>query len=135
MSREFHYRIRQISVLVIEDDELAEIHTSVLLKEIGVTRITVAKNGNEAIALFKRSRAAFNVILSDWIMPGVTGIDVLKYARDNNIAGKFLLMSGKPTPEFVRSARRADADAFLVKPLTRDQLSSKLAAVMGLRLR
>jgi CheY-like chemotaxis protein len=88
-------------VLVVEDDERVRGTLCDYLEELGYTP-EAAANGSEAMARFEASE--FRLVVTDYKMPGLTGLDVIRRLRARNPAIPVVIVSGH-TAEFVWEAR------------------------------
>ena len=115
-------------VLVVEDDEPVREVTLKRVEALGYVA-ELARSGAEATEILK-SGLHVDVILSDIVMPGVSGDDLSRWVSSNRAAVKIVLMTG-----FSPEAARAEADGLdapiLFKPFTRKQLSIALADALG----
>jgi two-component system chemotaxis response regulator CheY len=89
---------------------------------VGVTEATEAGDGNEAIALFKPGE--FDLVLTDWNMPGQAGIDVARAIRAQDA---IIMITTEADKERVMQAIQAGVTDYLLKPFTPDSLREKLS--------
>jgi DNA-binding NtrC family response regulator len=108
-------------VLVVDDDEALSRALSRVLKMAGYD-VVVANDG--AAAVEKVMHRAFDVILSDIQMPGMSGVDLLSIVRAYDLDVPVILMTGNPTLETAMEAVSLGALQYLVKP-TRTRTSSR----------
>jgi two-component system chemotaxis response regulator CheY len=75
----------------------------------------------------------FDLVISDWNMEPVTGLDLLKKVRGDaaTSALPFIMVTAESKTENVIEAKKAGANNYIVKPFTADTLKSKIASVMG----
>jgi two-component system response regulator HydG len=106
-------------VLVIDDDPGVRESMSRMLKTAGYT-VQVAASGEEGFELARTD--AFDVILSDMRMPGLSGIDVLRKLRDVGVDASFIIMTGFGTVDTAVEAMKLGAVDFVQKPFFRDEL-------------
>ena len=97
------------------------------LRNLGHECDTV-NDGNEAWEAFLASGP--NVIISDWVMPGMTGLQLCRRIRASPRAGYtyLILVTVKGAREQIREGMSAGADDYLVKPLDPDELEARLIA-------
>ena len=112
-------------ILVIDDDGGARDSVSRMLRTAGHTVHDVS-SGEEGIAAARGG--AFDVILSDLQMPGLSGLDVLRRLRDAHVDSVFIIMTGFGTVESAVEAMRLGAVDFLQKPFFRDELLMRVRA-------
>ncbi|HEY4083525.1 MAG TPA: response regulator [Burkholderiaceae bacterium] len=109
-------------VLVVDDFEAMCKVTVNQLRQVGVERITTAKDGAEALRHLKS--APFDIVLSDWNMPVMTGIDLLKAMRaDPQLSAlPFVLITAEAERQKVAEAIASGVTSMLLKPYTSQQL-------------
>ena len=117
-------------ILVIDDDAAARDSVSRMLQSAGHT-VREAASGEEGVAAARGG--AFDVILSDLQMPGLSGLDVLQRMRDANVDSVFIIMTGFGTVESAIEAMRLGAVDFIQKPFFRDELLMRVRAAADRR--
>ncbi len=95
------------------------------LNAVGVSDITEAADGEEAIKLF--GEGDFNLVLTDWNMPGKSGLEVIQAIRQSNKDVPILMVTTEAEKSRVLEAIQAGVSDYLVKPFTADTLREKLA--------
>ena len=68
--------------LVVDDFSTMRKIVKNVLRQIDITDVTEAENGKKALDILKEDPAAFDLIVSDWIMPEMTGIDFLRACKE-----------------------------------------------------
>jgi DNA-binding NtrC family response regulator len=106
-------------ILVIDDDAGVRESMARMLRSAGYT-VLVAASGEEGFDLARGD--AFDVILSDMRMPGLSGLDILKKLRDVNVDACFIVMTGFGTVDTAVEAMKLGAVDFVQKPFFRDEL-------------
>jgi two-component system, chemotaxis family, chemotaxis protein CheY len=120
-----------IPVLVVDDEAAALDLCTRLLERIGFTAIDTAVDGVAAFG--KMQERKFGVVISDWNMPEMNGLDLVRRIRtDEKLARTpFLMTSVDGGVERARVARQAGVNAFLIKPFDGSILKTKLHEVLG----
>jgi two-component system chemotaxis response regulator CheY len=95
------------------------------LNAVGVSDITEAADGEEAIKLF--GDGGFNLVLTDWNMPGKSGLEVIQAIRATNKEVPIIMVTTEAEKSRVLEAIQAGVSDYLVKPFTADTLREKLA--------
>lgn len=95
------------------------------LNAVGVTDITEAADGEEAIKAF--GGGDFNLVLTDWNMPGKSGLEVIQAIRATNKDVPIIMVTTEAEKSRVLEAIQAGVSDYLVKPFTADTLREKLA--------
>ncbi len=120
-----------LSVLLVEDDAFAIKIAQTVLRQLKVPYISTAKDGAEALDVLNSGTQRFDLIISDWNMPEMSGLQLLKAVRMKWVGMPFIMLTGKASPEFVVEARDNGVDAYVVKPFSPAQLGQKIAAVVA----
>jgi signal transduction histidine kinase/CheY-like chemotaxis protein len=123
-----------IDVLIVDDDEVM-LQTAVdTLLELGAVP-EQAKSGMEALGMIEHRHLSgkdYDVIIVDWKMPEIDGIDTIKRIRSEIGADTpILLISAYDWSDIEEKAKEAGANGFVSKPLFRSTLYDKLNALMG----
>jgi DNA-binding NtrC family response regulator len=109
-----HVKKAKVGTLLIIDDEPELREVLIALLEDSVFRITEAANGMEAIDILTTEK--FDAILSDEKMPRKSGLEVLRWLRENNDQTPFVIHSGFRHKDMASEATRLGAFAFIDKP-------------------
>lgn len=114
-------------VLLVDDSRAQRALLRVSLIRWGYT-VTEAASGDEALELCQGR--AFDIILSDWMMPGLSGLDFCRAFRalPSETYGYFILLTSKSEKEEVALGLEAGADDFLSKPVTPAELRARIRA-------
>ena len=115
--------------LVVDDSKVIRQNIIGVLKGLGFCETMEADNG--AIGLKKLAKEPVDLIISDWINPGMTGLDFLKAVRaDAKLKGTaFVLVTSEGNKENVMEAIQAGVSQFIVKPFNTIQLEEKINAI------
>ena len=120
-----------MSVLIVDDCKTMLKIDKSLLTQIGFTNIDEASNG--AMAIGKLQEKQYQLVVSDWNMEPMTGLDLVKNIRANEATKniKFLMVTAESKTENVIAAKNAGADNYIVKPFNVETLKAKLTAILG----
>ncbi len=116
-------------VLIAEDD----ITSQMLLKELLQTwdyKVNTASNGREVMDMVDKG-LAISIVLLDWMMPDVTGIEVCRYIREKQRTGQYtyiVFVTAKSDKDDIEEGFRAGADDYITKPIVADVLHYRLEA-------
>jgi two-component system, chemotaxis family, chemotaxis protein CheY len=115
-----------MGVLVVDDAAAMRRIIKSALNELGFTNIREAENGRMALDELKRKKA--DLVVSDWNMPVMTGIDLLKAIRaDDGLKSiPVLMVTAEGKPENIMEAVKAGVNNYIVKPFTAKTLQEKL---------
>ena len=117
-------------ILVIDDDPACRESMTRMLRGAGIHRA----RGRERRGRFDLARGdAFDVILSDMRMPGLSGLDVLRKLRDVDVDACFIVMTGFGTVDTAVEAMKLGAVDFVQKPFFRDELLMRVRAAADRR--
>jgi DNA-binding NtrC family response regulator len=112
-------------ILIIDDDTAVRESIERMLRSAGYT-VRSAASGEEGFTLARGG--AFDVILSDMRMPGLSGIDVLRKLREQRVDSVFMIMTGFVTIDTAVEAMQLGAVDFVQKPFFRDELLMRVRA-------
>jgi two-component system chemotaxis response regulator CheY len=113
-------------ILVVDDFSTMRKIVRNCMKQLGFTNITEAEDGVQALEKLKTD--TFKLIISDWNMPNMMGIDLLKAVRSSDDYKKipFLMVTAESKKENVIEAAKAGVSNYIIKPFTADSLKEKL---------
>ena len=111
-------------VLVADDSSTMRKIILRSLQAVGVDEVTEAADGSEAVALFKPD--SFDMVLTDWNMPGKTGLEVVQEIRSQDANVPIIMVTTEAEKGRVMQAIQAGVSDYLVKPFTADTLREKL---------
>jgi len=122
--------LHQLSYLVVDDLELMRAVTVNQLRGMGFEKIKVARHGAEALEMLRASK--FDAVLSDWNMPVMSGLDLLKILRaDAKLSGlPFLMITAEAERQRIEEVISAGVSALLVKPYNAGSLKSRLERML-----
>src|SRR2546427_1323115 len=117
-------------ILVIDDDQGVRETVQRMLRAAGYT-VQTAESGEDGLALARGG--AFDVILSDMRMPGISGIEVLRRLRERRVDTAFIVMTAFGTVDTAVEAMKLGAVDFVQKPFFRDELLMRVLAAADRR--
>jgi two-component system, cell cycle sensor histidine kinase and response regulator CckA len=120
------------TILLVEDDASVRIITALLLRNLGY-RVQEASCGEEALCIAQGSREKIDLLMTDVLLPGMSGSELAEVLRARDAGLKVLFLSGHSRDTVVRHGVVHTEVAFLQKPFTLDALSKKLREVLGRR--
>ncbi|WP_293765376.1 chemotaxis response regulator CheY [uncultured Aquitalea sp.] len=120
---------KNMKFLVVDDFSTMRRIVRNLLKELGFTNIDEAEDGQ--VALHKLKNQHFDFVVSDWNMPNMTGIELLKAVRADPQIQKlpFMMITAEAKRENIIEAAGAGASGYIVKPFTAATLEEKLGKI------
>jgi two-component system chemotaxis response regulator CheY len=120
-----------INVLIVDDYKTMLRIIRNLLKQIDFENVEEASDGNEALAKLRVGN--FGLIISDWNMEPMTGLQLLQQVRaDPKLkATPFIMVTAESKTENVIVAKQAGVSNYIVKPFNAETLRSKIQKVLG----
>jgi two-component system chemotaxis response regulator CheY len=127
-----------VRILVVDDMPAVRLIIRNMLEEAGFTQVIEAEDGEAAWKLIRNSVSAppehqIHVVICDWNMPGMTGIDLLRAVRGSAHTRElpFLMITGEGNPALHEEAAAAGVTDFVVKPFSSAQLSEQVSRLLG----
>lgn len=118
--------IKALNILVIDDQESMRKVIVHILKELGHQEITQTPDSKFALQLVQKG--TFDLVISDWHMPELTGLELLQEVRktDNIKTLPFILVTGDNEKSHVEEAIKAGVSSFIVKPFSPSEIEKKI---------
>jgi two-component system chemotaxis response regulator CheY len=122
---------KSINVLIVDDYKTMLRIVRNLLKQIGFDNVEEASDGQEALT--KLRAGSFGLIISDWNMEPMTGLDLLKEVRaDARLKSlPFIMVTAESKTENVIAAKQAGVSNYIVKPFNAETLKDKIEKVLS----
>jgi two-component system chemotaxis response regulator CheY len=122
---------KNMPVLIVDDYKTMLRIVRNLLRQLGFNNVEEATDG--AAALAKARQQNFGLIISDWNMEPMTGLQLLKEVRaDDALKGTpFIMITAESKTENVVAAKQAGVNNYIVKPFNAETLKTKMSAVIG----
>jgi len=117
--------------LVVDDFSTMRRIVKNCLQEIGYTDITEADDGNTALPMLQAG--SFDFLITDWNMPGMPGLDLLKAVRADARLGKMpvLMLTAEAKREQIIEAAQAGVSGYVIKPFTAATLKEKIDKILA----
>ncbi|RYZ07224.1 MAG: response regulator [Myxococcales bacterium] len=119
---------RCVRLLLVDDDVGVRSVVATVLQRAG-HQVTVAPNAHEALAAFERMTQPLELLVTDVVMPGMSGVELSRELRQRAPALKVLLFSGYPGRDVL--ALGEQGAAYLAKPVTPKQLLERIDQLLG----
>lgn len=122
---------KDMPILIVDDYKTMLRIVRNLLKQLGFENVDEALDGNEALEKLKTS--TYNLIISDWNMEPMNGLDLLREVRNLDEYKKipFIMVTAESKTESVIAAKNAGVSNYIVKPFNAATLKIKLQSVLG----
>ena len=120
---------KNMKILVVDDFSTMRRIIKNLLRDLGFTNTHEADDGNTALPALKSG--SFDFLVTDWNMPGMTGIDLLKAVRsDPGLASlPVLMVTAESKRDQIIEAAQAGVNGYVVKPFTAATLEEKISKI------
>jgi CheY-like chemotaxis protein len=115
-----------LSVLVIEDDESMRTLIGRMLSRLNV-RVVVKEDGPTGLQALEHPDHPVDLIICDWNMPGMSGMEVFERVHALHPQLPFLMLTGRADLESVVAAKKAGIAGYIVKPISLQELKTKLS--------
>jgi CheY-like chemotaxis protein len=122
-------RIRR-TILLVEDDPVVR-HVVRLLLELEGDVVLEAKDGDDALTVLKGHQGTLDLLLTDVMMPGLSGADVCERVREGRPGLPTLFISGFYPEAVFPDQRLPDGSAFLAKPFMPEELIDAVDTLLG----
>lgn len=123
------FRFDDLKVLVVEDHPRALQLLRTTLRGLGINQIYTAKNGREAQKFLDDASEMVNLVICDWNMPKMTGLELLQQVRMTIPDMLFMMVTGRSDIESVKTVQTIGVDAYIRKPYSTRQIAAKLASL------
>lgn len=124
-----------VAVLVVDDDEMIRHIIIQQLRGLGFQRFLEASNGTEAFKFVLDPLVKVDLIICDWEMPKTDGLTLLKAVRGTRHRSQipFIMVTSQQSQERMKitKAKRAQVDAYIVKPFRAETLREKVFQVLS----
>ena len=120
---------QHMKILTVDDFSTMRRIIKSMLRQLGYNNIVEAEDGAAALHLMQREKVDF--VISDWNMPHMSGLDLLRAIRaDENLKPiPFLLVTAEALKEYMVEAVKAGVDNYVVKPFTAETLKEKIDTI------
>ncbi len=120
---------KNMRILIVDDFSTMRRIIKNLLNDLGYTNTAEAEDGNSALAVL--AQAPFDFVVTDWNMPGMTGIELLRAIRadDRFKALPVLMVTAEAKREQIIEAAQAGVNGYIIKPFTAQTLEEKLGKI------
>jgi two-component system chemotaxis response regulator CheY len=122
-----------MSILVVDDFSTMRRIIKGLLQDLGFSNITEAADGLTALSLLKAGN--FDLLITDWNMPGMQGVELLREVRADERMKKLpvLMLTAEAKREQIVAAAQAGVSGYVIKPFTAATLKEKIGKIFGVK--
>jgi two-component system chemotaxis response regulator CheY len=123
----------EMKFLVVDDYSTMRRIVKNLLHDLGYAQVSEADDGNTALPMLKAG--SFDFLITDWNMPGMPGLDLLKAVRSDERLAKLpvLMLTAEAKREQIVEAAQAGVNGYVIKPFTAATLKEKIDKILESR--
>lgn len=123
-----------MNVLLVDDSGLSRKVQAKVLREVGLSAITEARNGLDALKKLEESDWSIDLILTDWNMPGMDGISLIQEIRKSPRGSRLpiIVVSSEGEDSRIAQAFQVGASSYITKPFKKEVLQRKIQAVRAI---
>lgn len=125
------FRFDNIRVMIVDDQADMRSMIRHMLAELGVNQVFEAVDGKQAMMFMDDALDLIDIVICDWNMPNMSGVEVLRQLRSVNPDMPFLMVTGRTDMSSVTEARASGVTAYISKPFSLVQLENKLKVIMS----
>jgi two-component system chemotaxis response regulator CheY len=120
-----------MKILIVDDFATMRRIVKNILVQLGYKQIIEADDGTTAVDVLKQEKV--DLIISDWNMPKMTGLDLLKHVRadDDMKDTPFIMVTAEAQQDNIIMAVKAKVSQYIVKPFTAETLGEKIDKIFG----
>jgi two-component system chemotaxis response regulator CheY len=124
---------KDMKFLVVDDYSTMRRIIKNLLHDLGYANVTEADDGNTALPMLRKG--GFDFLITDWNMPGMAGLDLLKAVRADDVlkAMPVLMLTAEAKREQIVEAAQAGVNGYVIKPFTAATLKEKIDKILQAR--
>jgi len=116
-------------ILIVDDDASMRILIRRMLSRMGIANLLEADGGAQALELL--ATTPVDLVMCDWNMPAMSGMELFARARSLRPDLLFLMLTGRADAESHAAARNAGVAGFMVKPISAPDLKAHLTQLLG----
>jgi two-component system, chemotaxis family, chemotaxis protein CheY len=122
---------KNMKILVVDDFSTMRRIVKNILKQLSFVNIVEADDGSTALEMLQREK--IDLVVSDWNMPKMTGLELLKSIRADDALKHipFLMVTAEAQQENIIEAVKSGVNNYIVKPFTADTLSQKISQIFN----
>lgn len=120
-----------MNILVVDDFSTMRRIIKNLLHDLGYQNVSEADDGNTALPMLRSGK--FDFLITDWNMPGMPGLELLKQVRADNALSKMpvLMLTAEAKREQIVEAAQAGVSGYVIKPFTAVTLKEKIDKILA----
>jgi len=122
-----------IKILVVDDMAAMRKILKTLLAQLGYKNVDEAEDGKQALEILKQNPNKYGLVITDWNMPNMTGIELVQAIRSDEQLKHLpiLMVTAEAKKENVLMAIKAGVNNYIVKPFTAETLKEKIEKIFS----
>ena len=122
-----------IKILVVDDMAAMRNILKTLLAQLGYKNVDEAEDGKQALEILKQNPNKYGLVITDWNMPNMTGIELVQAIRSDEQLKHLpiLMVTAEAKKENVLMAIKAGVNNYIVKPFTAETLKEKIEKIFS----
>jgi two-component system chemotaxis response regulator CheY len=118
--------LSDLTVLIVDDEATVTRLAKTMLTDLDVAQVFVANDGREALDFLGLFEDDIDVIVCDWNMPRMSGLELLQQIRTVDPNMPFVMLTGRNDMDSIVAARDLKVSSYLLKPFSQEQLAQHL---------
>lgn len=123
--------LTDLKIIVIDDENESRILLRNMLAELGVTQIFESPDGKKGLEFMDAAPDMVDLVICDWNMPHMTGVELLRQLRTVFADIPFLMVTGRSDLDSVVEAKSSGVSGYLAKPFSKNELQDKLKKIVN----
>lgn len=123
-------KLEDMKILLVEDQSDARAMLRGMFSEFGITQVFECPDGRQALTFIDTAFDFIDMIVCDWNMPGISGVELLRQLRTVYPEVPFLMVTGRSDMESVIEAKSSGVSGYIRKPFSKAQMEAKLRIMM-----
>jgi two-component system chemotaxis response regulator CheY len=119
------------TVMIVDDDKTMRTLICRMLARMKITSLIEADGGATALQQLESAHGPCDLIICDWNMPGMSGIELFDRVSTMRPGMPFLMLTGRADANSVIAAKKAGVPAYIIKPISPDELKTKVAFLLS----
>ena len=116
-------------ILIVDDEESIRTLLKNIFEELNDYQVVTAPDG--PLAIYRLTQQAFDLVLTDWRMGDMDGLELARVIRDMRPDTRILLMTGNAAPEFAGAIESLELNGWIKKPFTLSHVLNMVEQVIG----
>ncbi|MBC8337445.1 MAG: response regulator [Alphaproteobacteria bacterium] len=117
-------------ILIVDDEPLIIKMVEAVLHDLGIRTIYKAGNGFDALDYFAESVNVIDLVICDWMMPEMDGLEFLHHLRAKHLETPFIMLTSRTEPGHIIAAKDFGASGYIAKPFNAAELRDKIEKII-----